>query len=341
MNTDAHDRRPVAWTQAERLLATVEHDLPEGRRQHHKERLMARIHDTSPSPARRPLLRRPAFVVPAALATVGALSAGALLLTGPDTGGTPADAGLTTAIGTVTSTDAAPFLTEISLAAAEASDEHPAPDQYVYTETVTAGIVPTYEDGEIEMRPHGPGTRRSWTSPDGEEAWYTDDSSPEGSFIDNTDVEVGILYPSDEFLRTLTTDPEELLALVYEATEGTGNSPDQQAFDQLGSLLVESRPSPELTSAVYRAVALIPDVQLVDSAVDAAGREGVAVTHLDERSGLRSEWIFDEDTDRFLGSRTVVAEDKGDEGYEVGMVLSTSAVTDSGIADEIGEIPAG
>ncbi|MFC8263926.1 hypothetical protein ACFUNF_41605 [Streptomyces sp. NPDC057291] len=43
----------------------------------------------------------------------------------------------------------------------------------------------------------------------------------------------------------------------------------------------------------------------MDHAKDAAGREGIALAHVDQQSGDRTEWIFDRKTYAYLGSRGV------------------------------------
>ncbi len=81
---------------------------------------------------------------------------------------------------------------------------------------------------------------------------------------------------SYELMKDLPTDPAELLAWIR-AEDGGGARTDQQAFEVIGELTGETVVPPEQSAALYRAAALIPGVRLVDSATDAAGREGTAV----------------------------------------------------------------
>ncbi|WP_448701976.1 CU044_5270 family protein [Streptomyces avidinii] len=136
---------------------------------------------------------------------------------------------------------------------------------------------------------------------------------------------------------------DALLGRIYQETKGKGNSPDQEAFTTIGDLLRGSYPPAELTTALYRAAAKIPGVVMVDDAVDAAGRSGIAVARLDERSGLREEWIFDRQTLAFLGERSVqVQGESGEQGLiKPGTVVFTSAITTRTVVDRIKEIPAG
>jgi hypothetical protein len=71
----------------------------------------------------------------------------------------------------------------------------------------------------------------------------------------------------------------------------------------------------EVRAALYRALAKIPGVTVVQGATDAAGRRGVALARAAAIEGpgssgwLRLEIILDSDTDRYLGARHVVARD--------------------------------
>ncbi|NED78787.1 hypothetical protein G3I76_01565, partial [Streptomyces sp. SID11233] len=76
------ERRPTEWPHEDALLPPVVRELPPGRHEFHKERLMAQIHaeteQSAPSarqtPARTPWWRRPVLVLPlAACALAGAL----------------------------------------------------------------------------------------------------------------------------------------------------------------------------------------------------------------------------------------------------------------------------
>lgn len=121
-----------------------------------------------------------------------------------------------------------------------------------------------------------------------------------------------------------------------------GNSPDQEAFTTIGDLLGESYPPAGLYAALFRTAAKIPGVVVVNDAVDAVGRPGVAVARLDETSGQREEWIFDKKTHVFLGERSVqVKGASGDDGLiKPGTVVFTSAVVNRAVVDGVRQTPA-
>ncbi|MZE51251.1 hypothetical protein GTY86_07975 [Streptomyces sp. SID5770] len=338
------------------LPAIGERDLPPGRHQFHKEHLMNRIHDdrraAAPRAPRNPFLRK-AVLLPAATALAGALAVGVLVLT---PGGTP-DAddratgpALTTTVGTADAHGAPRLLDRISLAAARAEAPRSRAGQYVYIETRSASThVRTVGDVStlVGVPLH---TRQSWRSPDGREGWLIEPGTtgPEGITLEGNDEkgnvpEPHLGAPSHDYLAALPTDPDELLRKIYEETEGQGRGKHQQAFTTIGDLLTESWPSPGLTAALYRAAAKIPGVVTVDGATDAVGRKGVAVARLDETSGERTEWIFDDRTLTFLGERTVqVVGSGGEKGLiKPGTVVSTHAIMTRAFVDDIKVTPSG
>ncbi len=347
MNPDPNQPRTANRHETGDLPAIEEYDLPQGRHQFHKERLMSQIHDDRRATARRNPFLRKAILLPAAAALAGALAVGVLVLTpggtqGPDDRATgPA---LTTRIGTVDAHGAPRLLDRISLAAAEADAPQGRAGQYVYIETRSAGTHIRTDANVSSLVTVPLHTRQYWKSPDGLKGWLIEPGTtgPEGMTLGGLD-ELGNVpkphlgAPSHDYLATLPTDPDALLRKIYEETEGQGSGKDQQAFTTIGDLLGESWPSPRLTAALYRAAAKIPGVVLVDSATDAVGRKGVAVARLDEFGGQRTEWIFDSKTLTLLGSRTVQVKGNGDEDglIKPGTVISTSAIMVRAFVDDI------
>ncbi|WP_318209356.1 MULTISPECIES: CU044_5270 family protein [unclassified Streptomyces] len=354
MNPDPDKTRTATRHETGGLPATEEHDLPPGRHQFHKERLMSQIHDDRRTAAartpRNPFLRK-AILLPAATALAGALAVGVLVLTPGDAqrpDGRATGPALTTSIGAVDAEGAPRLLDRISLAAAGAETPNGRAGQYIYIETRTANTHVRTVDGESSLVSDPLHTRQSWRSPDGLRGWLIEpgNTAPEGITLEGRDEQGNVPKPhlgapSHDYLATLPTDPDALLRKIYKETEGQGNGKDQQAFTTIGDLLVESWPTPELTAALYRAAAKIPGVVMVDSATDAAGRKGVAVARLDETSGQRTEWIFDSRTFAFLGERTVQVKGDGGEGglIKPGTVVFTHAIMVRAFVDDIKLVP--
>ncbi|MET9553373.1 CU044_5270 family protein [Streptomyces sp. NPDC006645] len=360
MNTD-RSPHPAEWRETEGLLPPAERDLPVGRHEFHKERLMAQIHDEARTAttaraaapaaapirpqARRAWFRRPVIVMPlAAFALAGVIATGTVIAGQGGDGGDSVATGpvLTTDVGSATAGGTGALLDRISLAAAESPAPEPGADQFLYVESTTADTyVRTTGDKHtvVSDKPH---RRQVWLSPDGHKGWLIESGTGAegGETLDSQEDSTS----SWNNLNKLPTDPDSLLKKVYAESEGQGNSPDQAAFSAIGDLLGETYPPSGLETALYKAAAKIPGVVKVDSAVDAAGREGIAVARLDAVSGEREEWIFEEKTLDFLGTRTVkVTEGENpnaeDRLIKPGTVTHTSAVTARAVVDGIKETP--
>ncbi|MFE9658474.1 CU044_5270 family protein [Streptomyces sp. NPDC005955] len=358
MNAHTPRQAPLEGEQDAQLLSRTARDLPAGRHQLHKERLMARIQQeqrettTVPDGGRRFRLPRPAVTLPLmAAALAGVVVVGVLKDDGEGVrdGGAATAALPTVEIGTATTKGMPQLLDRISLAAAKAPHPSVRPGQYVYIESKAADTYLKRVEDEVTLGNHALHRRQVWKSSDGTKGWLIDPSvndAPEGETLSGTDEKgnvpvAGLNNPSYDYLADLTTDPDQLLALIYKETKGQGNSPDQQAFTTIGDLLGESYPPAKLYPALFKAAEKIPDVVVVPKAVDAVGREGVAVARLDEVSGEREEWIFDKKTHVFLGSRTVqVGERPEDEGLiKPGQVTHTHAVLKRAVVDGVKQIP--
>ncbi|WP_030756302.1 CU044_5270 family protein [Streptomyces sp. NRRL F-5135] len=371
MNANSSRQSPAEWEESAHLLPQPARDLPTGRHQFHKERLMAHIQQeqhnvtAAATPAtevreatttRRFRLPRPAIALPAmALALAGAVVAGAAVYNGGGSGSGTSGTGnvatgpaLTTDIGTGTTKGVPQLLDQISLAAAEGGHPDVKPGQYIYIASKTADTYVKTVDDKSTLVSEKPYLRQTWMSADGTEGWLIDPTSerPDGEPLSGPDeqgnaLEPGINHPTYDFLAGLTTDPDELLKLIYNETKGQGNSPDQQAFSTIGDLLGESYPPAELYAALFKAAAKIPGVIMVDDAVDAAGRHGVAVARVDSAGGSREEWIFDKKTHAFLGERVVqVKGASGDDGLiKPGTVTFVSAIVTRAIVDDMKQPP--
>ncbi|GGT10416.1 hypothetical protein GCM10010271_11090 [Streptomyces kurssanovii] len=355
----SHSRlTPDEGLESEHLLFPEEADLPAGRHAFHKEALMTFIQQDARSataasaappaaaPVRRKLLR-PLFVVPVAACSLALVAAGVLTFTaGGDGRDAVAGPALTATVGAGTSAGVPQLLDRISLASAKSPQVEVRAGQYVYVESKVATTYEKTVGDKTTLASDGIHRRQVWKSTDGTEGWLIDPavSPPGGEKLDRTNEKgesepARLNAPTYDYLATLPTDPDTLLAKIYKETEGMGNSPDQQAFTTIGDLLHESLPPAELNTALYKAASRIPGVVHVEEATDAIGRRGVAVARLDETSGARTEWIFDAKTFTYLGERTIqVRPDGGESGLiKPGTVLYTEAVTLRRVVDELKE----
>ncbi|MFJ5777123.1 CU044_5270 family protein [Streptomyces sp. NPDC093094] len=357
MNANTSRQSPAERENGTELFSRTARDLPAGRHQFHKERLMAQIQQEQHIPAaaaapRRRRLTRPVIALPVLATAVAAAFVAVSLTQGQEApGGLGTGPVLTTPVGVASTAGLPQLVDRIALAAAEETHPEVGPGQYVYVESKDAGTYVKVDHGKpslVGMELH---TRQVWESADGTKGWLIDpavNDDPEGETLSLPDEqgntpEATLNAPSYDYLTKLTTDPDALLAKIYKETEGMGNSPDQQAFTTIGDLLNESYPPAKLYPALFKAAAKIPGVVVVNDAVDAAGRHGVAVARLDEHGGAREEWIFDKKTHVFLGERSVQVEGSSGEGGLIrpGTVISTSAVMKRAVVDGLKETPSG
>ena len=120
------------------------------------------------------------------------------------------------------------------------------------------------------------------------------------------------------YVRRLPTDPRALLARLY-ATVSGGEMPYTHAhfsreeqhravFGFIGDVLRDNLAPPGVQAAIFRALPMIPGVQLQRDAVDAAGRHGVAFARVHDRH-IRVELILDPRTYQYLGLRQIAVRD--------------------------------
>ncbi|WP_328670777.1 CU044_5270 family protein [Streptomyces sp. NBC_00328] len=352
---------PAEWEESAPLLPQTARDLPAGRHQFHKERLMAHIQQdtqrdantTMAAPAlpkpRGLRLLRPAFVLPA-MALTAAVVAGTLLIdSGVHNDGLATGPAAVIPVGATTTKGLPQLIDQVSLAAAEETHPTVKPGQYVYVESQDSGTFVKTDGDDSSLASYALHRRQIWRSADGTKGWLIDaavNDSAEGETLSLPDEqgntpEAGLNHPSYDLLAGLTTDPDELLKLIYKETATQGNTPDQEAFTTIGDLLVESYPPAKLYSALFKAAAKIPGVVVVNDAKDALGRSGVAVARLDETSGEREEWIFDKKTHVFLGERTVQVKSVTQDGVVIkpGTVRGISAITKRAVVDGMKQTP--
>ena len=347
-------RKPTSVEIAEvaRLLPdAVEAELPDDRHRVLKEHLMREITQAATPEATRSADgpargmwqgRRWVWVAaPAALATA---ALAAVAVSGGLPSGPGSAQGTAAQVITVEAGDkqgAGPLLQRISLVADSKPTGAVRNDQFVYIESKDS-YIQISGDGAAKRVTMQPLHRRQiWLSVDGKTAGYLIEAASSHDVRNGITIDAirtpSLNGPTYRYLESLPTDPDVLLAKIYAETKGAGNSADQEAFTTIGDMLRESITPPALSAALYKAAAKIPNVMLVNDSVDAAGRHGVAVAHVDDASGSRDEWIFNKDSLEFLGERTVQVTSVDD--LKAGMVTGMSAVLTRAIVDKIKQTP--
>ncbi|WP_328873076.1 CU044_5270 family protein [Streptomyces sp. NBC_00287] len=293
-----------------------ERDLPPGSHRLLKERLMTEIRQ-EPQSKRSPWLR-PALVAGA----VAAVAAVTLTLAAPSGEQTPRP-----------SSEAAALLEDIALAAGDAKAPQVRDDQFVYIKSKVAW---TSQEGDKPAKLDPIRQREIWLSVDGSQQGMLHDPAVRSDHELLEKETPGT--PSNtnyRHLQTLPTDPDKMYDWLNSVSHGS-SSKDEANFVLVGDLSRESLMPPEQAAALYRAAAKIPGVFVIDDAVDAAGRHGVAVARIDD--GERHELIFDKETKEFLGERGVAVEDLP-WGFEKGEVTARTAVLERTVVDDRGERP--
>ncbi|TDW39688.1 hypothetical protein EDF52_12014 [Curtobacterium sp. PhB42] len=132
---------------------------------------------------------------------------------------------------------------------------------------------------------------------------------------------------SPTMLSDLPRDPQALLDRIRAVTKGQGNSPDSEALVWIADTLRSGIVPADLRAAMFRAAALIPDIEITDRAANLDGRTGIAIGHT-FREGDVQEIVIDPDTGRLIGEREVVT-GKGAEEWNVpdGTAIGWTAVT--------------
>ncbi|MDQ0795833.1 CU044_5270 family protein [Streptomyces sp. B1I3] len=315
-------------------------------------RQRARSGGLLPPPERpRRASRRSALVGAAVAVVVLAGAAGAVQFKGQGSGqaaGPPEGAVPASVVQVAQGTKEGLSSTVARISAAAVREKLPEPrrGQFIYIKSQVSwlSISENADTGKSDTYVQKLHPRQVWFSPDGRKGWLiepgNDTTTKDGMTLDDGPEDrsrPSIGAPSYDYLKTLTTDPDELLALIYKETEGQGNGPDQQAFTTIGDLVMEQVMPAELASALYRAAAKIPGVVVVGDTTDAVGRHGIAIARTDESSGDRTEWIFDPKTYSYLGERTVQMRDA--EGIKAGTVTGHTAITERAVVDAMKEIP--
>ncbi|MGW0756449.1 CU044_5270 family protein [Streptomyces sp. NPDC002814] len=294
-----------------------ERDLPPGRHRLLKEHLMTEIRQ---EPVRRTgTWLRPALVAGA----VAAVTAVTLTLAAPS-GEQSTQAA---------SKEAVALLEDIALAAEQADTLKIRDNQFVYIKSKVAWSV--HEEGKPAfLEPIH--QREVWLSVDGSEQDMLHDpvvrADHELLEKDTPGIPSNTNY---RHLQTLPTDPDRMFDWLNSVSEGS-DSKDEANFVLVGDLARESLMPPAQAAALYRAAGKISGVFVIDDAVDAAGRHGVAVARVDD--GERVELIFDKKTMKFLGEREVAVEDL-QSGFEKGDVMGRTAILERTLVDERGERP--
>ncbi|MFI5798759.1 CU044_5270 family protein [Streptomyces sp. NPDC051677] len=316
-----------------------EKDLPPGRHRLLKEHLMTEIRYEEQAPVRTPVGKRNPWLRPAltaaAVATVAAVTF-TLLPSSGDSGSGPRV------------TTAAAVLEDAALAAGHATQyDKIRDDQFTYVESQVSYT--RVKNGKQTVVP--PHRRETWLSVDGSRDGLIRDAlnsrdtrwpgfQEKDHFYDS--------YPGYNHLKSLPTDPKAMydwlrkslpdsFGVVLAGVNAGLIEQDQGMLFSAGNLMQEGIMPSAQAAALFRAIARIPGVTVVEDAVDALGRHGVGIAREDAKQPFRMEWIFDRKTHQLLGQRTTLTRDFG--GLKKGTVSTDSATVRRAVVDKAGQRP--
>ncbi|NJC21054.1 RNA polymerase sigma-70 factor (ECF subfamily) [Arthrobacter pigmenti] len=112
-----------------------------------------------------------------------------------------------------------------------------------------------------------------------------------------------------EEASSLPRDPQVLLDIIYERTEGKNKSPERAAFVAIADGLRTGVVPADLRATLYRAAALIPGVTLADRQATIDGRTGIAIGFPSPGGVARTDMVIDPASGLVIGERDVVLKD--------------------------------
>lgn len=313
--------------------------LPADRHQILRERLMHQIRESEAAPPRR---TRRALLAPALLGAglAVALGAGAVTTAVSGTDDRPPVVGQRDELTTLVDRIALAAQTR-GQAAAPVRD-----DQYSYIETTTKA-------------PYGTVRKQLWRSVNGAQAGLVRNEGAGRGPHDLTypkNTKPSLSHPTYRFLAGLPADPDALLAMINEEVRRLnalaederkraqvsekglrpeGLPSETATFLIISEIIRDPNVPPAVLAALYKAVAKVPGVSVVQDVVDANGRHGIGLSATS--ANRRTTWIFDRDTLLLSGVRDEVSRDRTT--FRSADSVYVSAVVAYGIVDKVGETP--
>ncbi|MFF2746069.1 CU044_5270 family protein [Kitasatospora sp. NPDC058048] len=336
---------PLDHAELARLLpAPADPQLAASRQDLLEEHLMSEIHrpDHAPAaspvrrPLRRPLRRTVLFAAPvaaaAALAVVVSMSNPAGTIASPRPVKAPV-----VQIEEGSTVQLASTVHAIAAAATARTTPQPGPGQFIYIKSQVSFMSTrnNADTGESVTWVQPLHDREVWKSPDGTKGWLDEPGYQDkgGITLDTNEPRKQLSYT---WLAAQPADPDAFLKSVYSTVSGNRDH-DQQAFNEIGSIIREQLVPSGLAASLYEAAGKIPGVVVVEHAQDASGRDGIALARLDPQTGERSEWIFDRDSHQYLGSRGVQVREFN--GVKPGTVVERTTILTRAVVDAKNQRP--
>jgi hypothetical protein len=140
--------------------------------------------------------------------------------------------------------------------------------------------------------------------------------------------------PTPEFLASLPSDPRVLYDRLRADSAGLGKDPDLSVLAFAADAMRTGLLPAHIRGDVYRALALLPGLEVSDRSANLDGRIGIALGI--DRAGERQEMIIDPADGQFIGERRTATQDG--EGVPAGTVTGYSSIS-TGVVDNLGDKP--
>ena len=139
-------------------------------------------------------------------------------------------------------------------------------------------------------------------------------------------------YPSAEFLASVTRDPRRLYDLLRHKPMPVAMSDADRVMNRVAATLSSGRAPADLRAALYRALALLPGLEVTERVANLDGHQGTALGLTEY--GVRHDLIIDPATGQYIGERTVYVTDDFD--VPPGTVFTYTSVSNPVVVDAVG-----
>lgn len=129
----------------------------------------------------------------------------------------------------------------------------------------------------------------------------------------------------DSMILALPLDPVALVKYLYATRQGGSASADEDAMVRITDILRTGLAPADKRAALFRALALIPGVEVTKQQATLNGQVGVALGRQDPSRDYRAEIIVDPKTGNMIGEREVLTKPRGD--IPSGTVIKSTSVS--------------
>jgi len=131
----------------------------------------------------------------------------------------------------------------------------------------------------------------------------------------------------DAVILALPLDPAALVKFLYATRQGGSASADEDAMVRISDILRTRLAPADKRAALFRALALIPGVEITKDQATLNGQVGVALGRQESSRDFRHEIIVDPKTGNMIGERIVLTKSRGD--IPDGTIIESTSVSAS------------